>query len=162
MRTFALALLVIVSTACAGPTGGAQQQQIEFAVAAVEDNMLATDYTALVEITGVRAIQVAQASEEMLRIEYAATVLEAYLGEERTEIVFSRYSEPQEGSEDPARGKLVVSLCRDRDGSYYLPGVGYELPPDDAVVDRARQTKARIAAGELSLRRDEASYACAQ
>ncbi len=153
---------MIVSTACTGPTGGAQQQRVEFAAAAVEDNMLATDYTALVEITSVRAKQVTQQDERLLRIEYTATVLATYLGEERTEIVFSRYAEPQEGSEDPARGKLVVSLCRDRDGSYYLPGVGYELPPDDAVVDRARQTKARIAAGELSLRRDEASYACAQ
>lgn len=153
---------MIVSTACTGPAGGAQQQRVEFAAAAVEDNMLATDYTALVEITSVRAKQVTQQDERLLRIEYTATVLATYLGEERTEIVFSRYAEPQEGSEDPAGGKLVVSLCRDRDGSYYLPGVGYELPPDDAVVDRARQTKARITAGELSLRRDEASYACAR
>lgn len=152
-------------SSCTGTVGGGREQQVEFAVAAVEDNILSTDYTARVEITGLRAKHGALPGngtdeETLLRIDYAATVLETYLGEAIETIVYSRYAARQEGLEDPARGTLIVSLCRDRDGRYYLPGVGYELPPEEAVVARARQTKARIAAGELSLLRDGGRYAC--
>jgi hypothetical protein len=159
-------VVVAMLSSCTGTAGGGREQQVEFAVAAVEDNILTTDYTALVEITGTRAKRGAlrgngSDDENLLRIDYAATVLETYLGEEAIEtIVFSRYAARQEGIEDAARDNLIVSLCRDRDGRYYLPGVGYELPPEDAVVARARQTRARVAAGELSLLRDAGRYAC--
>lgn len=152
-------------SSCTGTAGGGREQQVEFAMAAVEDNILTTDYTALVEITGMRAKHGAlrgngSDDENLLRIDYAATVLETYLGEAIESIVFSRYEARQEGLEDAARGILIVSLCQDRDGRYYLPGVGYELPPEDVVVARARQTRARIAAGELSPIRDGGRYAC--
>lgn len=152
-------------SSCAGAGGGGRERQVGFAVDAVEDNILTTDYTALMEITGTRAMHGAEDGEGTddevpLRIDYAASVLETYLGEAIETVVFSRYAERQEGLDDPARATLIVSLCRDRAGRYYLPGVGYELPPDHAVVARARQTRARIEAGELSLRRDGERYAC--
>jgi hypothetical protein len=159
--------IVVVATlaACTGAGGGAQQQQVEFAAAAAADNILTTDYSALVEISGVRVTPLARAEDEsdqeaLVRTDYSAAVLETYLGEEHATVVFSRYAATEDALEDPPRGTWIVSLCRDPDGSYYLPGVGYELPAHEAVVAVARQTRARLADRELSLRRDAASYAC--
>jgi hypothetical protein len=163
----AAASIVVLATlaACAGPTRGAQQQRIEFAVETVEDNILATDYTALVEITGVLATPMARAGERnddgaVLRIDYTAAVLETYRGDELETIVFARYAAGQEGLEDPSHGTVIVSLCRDRDGGYYLPEVGYELPPHEAVLSVARQTGARLDRGELPLRSNQGRTAC--
>lgn len=158
-------IVAVTLAACAGTTGTGRDEQVEFAAESAADNILTTDYTALVEITGAQAKQAAQPDdgnddEAVLRIDYTATVLETFLGEKLETIVFSRYAARQEGLEDPQRGTWIVSLCRDRDGTYYLPGVGYELPPDEAVLAVARQTSAQLAGGELSLRRSEGGYAC--
>jgi hypothetical protein len=165
LRAAALIVLVATLAACAGPTRGAQQQRIEFAVEAVEDNILATDYSALVEITDARAMDAsppdeANDGEALVRIDYTAAVLETYRGEALETIAFSRYAARHEALEDPSRGTWIVSLCRDLDGSYYLPGVGYELPPHEAVLSVARQTTVRLDRGELPLRSNEGSYAC--
>ena len=165
MRPAATIVVVLTLAACAGAGGSSGARQVEFAAAAAADNILTTDYTALVEITGVLLTPIAQADdgkhdEALVRVDYTAAVLETYLGEELETIIFSRYAARQDAREDPSRGKWIVSLCRDRDGSYYLPEVGYELPAHDAVLTVARQTRARIESHELPLRRNEGSYAC--
>jgi len=164
LRTAATVVVLATLAACAA-AGGAQERQVEFAAAAAADNILTTDYSALVEISGVRVTPLARAEDEsdqeaLVRTDYSAAVLETYLGEEHATVVFSRYAATEDALEDPPRGTWIVSLCRDPDGSYYLPGVGYELPAHEAVVAVARQTRARLADRELSLRRDAASYAC--
>ena len=165
MRAATTIVVVATLAACTGAGGGAQERQVEFAAAAAADNILTTDYSALVEISGVRVTPLARAEDEsdqeaLVRTDYSAAVLETYLGEEHATVVFSRFAATEDALEDPPRGTWIVSLCRDRDGSYYLPGVGYELPAHETVVAVARQTRARLAGGELSLRRDAASYAC--
>ena len=117
------------------------------------ENMLATDYSGLVEIVDQRIRQQAALVEngdsaDLMEIVYTARVVETFYGQSGEEIEFSRY---QRRDETPAEDGLVsriVSLCIDQDGRLYLPDVGYEFPVDEVLVDTARAISQDLAVGQ--------------
>ena len=165
VRIFGLFVFLFLSLSFACDADDEADRKTEFAVAVVEDNILTTDYTALVEITKVNAEDIAEDSavkddEDLLAVKYSAKVLESYLGNEQKNIEYTEYIEKSEGLEDLSSGVLIVSLCKDKDGNYYLPDIGYELPAQDLIVEKAREIKALIKDKKLSLRKNVYDYAC--
>jgi len=159
-----LIVFLFLSSSCAPGGNGEADRKTEFALAAVEDNILTTDYTALIEITSVSAEDIAEDSsatddEDLVAVKYTARVLESYLGDEQKNIVFTEYVEKSEGLEDLSSGVLIVSLCKDKDGNYYLPDIGYELPAQDVLIEKSKEIEALINDKKASPRRDD-DYAC--
>jgi hypothetical protein len=165
VRIFGLVVFLFLSSSFACDTIDEADRRTEFALAAVEDNILTTDYTALVEITKANAEEIAggnaaEGDEELVAVKYTAKVLETFVGNAQKNIVFTEYVEKNEGLEDLSSGVLIVSLCKDKDGNYYLPDIGYELPAQNVIVEKAREIKALIKDKKLSLRKNNDNYAC--
>ena len=163
MKLFSVLVASFLTISCASNTIGGGDSRTEYALAVVEDNILTTDYSALVEITRVRTEEVGidpeKDGETLMAVIYTAKVLHIYQGESTGQIEYIQYTKRSEGPEGLSRGAQIVSLCRDRDGSLYLPDIGYELPAEQPLLDRAESVRAQLEARRLSLRRG-ADYAC--
>ena len=165
MRLFGLVVFLFLSFSCSPENDGEEDSKAEFALAAVEDNILTTDYTALVEIIKVNVEGIAEDStakndEALVTVKYTARILESYLGQEQKTIEFREYVEKSEGLSGLSRGVLIVSLCKDKADNYYLPDIGYELPAQNVILERAKKIKRQIKDKKLTLHKDDASYAC--
>ncbi len=166
MKIFGLVVFLFLSLSCASENHGEENGKTDFALAAVEDNILTTDYTALVEITNVDIEDSAEGDivkdeGDLVAIKYTARIFESYVGNDQKTIVFTEYIEKSGGFESVGQGALIVSLCKDKQGEYYLPDIGYELPAHDVIVEKAKEIKARIQSQKLSLRRKgDDSYVC--
>ncbi len=159
---FSTLLLCLFCTAC---TASKVDERTKFALAAIQDNVVSTDFSALVEITSTSIKELSNTGsnvnkEKLLAIHYSARVLESFLGDKVDTIVFVEYAEKSEGLDNLSKGKLIVSLCKKSDGTYYLPDIGYELPPETALLDEARKIKMHIIRKEISLHRADKNYAC--
>jgi hypothetical protein len=164
VRIFGLAVFLILSTSLACDSNDEVDSATEFALAAVQDNLLTTDYSALVEIektdTEVIAGDAPEDEEALVAVKYTAKVLETFLGNELKNIVFTEYIVKSEGLEDLSSGTLIVSLCKDKDGNYYLPDIGFELPAHNVIIEKARKISTLIKDKKLTLHKDDENYAC--
>ena len=144
----AACLVALAVTAC---SNGAQDERIQFAAEALEDNLRATHRTALVEITGADVRQPPQEGdapdEDLIVVRYTARVLRDFAGDGPEVIEFVEYVDPAEGVEDVSKGKRIVSLCKRRGGGYYLPDIGFEMPASEPLTDRAASLSATDPAG---------------
>jgi hypothetical protein len=153
-------IALLLSLFCLSCTAGDVDEQTAFALEAVQDNLLTTDLSALIEITGNSVEELPSSEgEALLAIHYRARILETFLGDPPESIQYTAYQEKSEGLENLSEGRLIVSLCREPDGSYYLADIGYELPPDGALIKKAREIGRLINAKKLSLQRGD-DYAC--
>lgn len=157
---FALSLAI----SCVSCTAGDGDSNTKLALAVVEDNILTTDYTALVEITQVKTLETMKDSaalgdQDLMAINYTAKILQSYQGKEQDNIEYTQYIEKSEGLEGLSSGVIVVSLCRDKEGTLYLPDIGYELPAEKVLIEKAQEIKTLLEAKQLSLRRN-GDYAC--
>ena len=153
MRIFGLVVFFILSSSFACDSTDEADSGTEFALAAVQDNILTTDYTALVEIektdTEDFAGDTPEDEEELVAVKYTAKVLETFLGPEHRNIVFTEYVVKSEGLEDLSSGDLIVSLCKDTDGNYYLPDIGFEMEASDALTAEASRFAKSTPAGSV-------------
>lgn len=150
---------------CISCTASNVDEQTKFALLAIQDNIVSTDFSALVEITSSSIkepskIEASMGNDELVAVNYSTSVLENYLGKKVNAIIFTQYVEKNEGLDNLSKGKLIVSLCTENDGTYYLPDIGYELPPEAALIEKAREIKMLLINKKLSLHRDENNYAC--
>lgn len=150
---------------CLSCTANDVDEQTRFALIAIQGNIVTTDFSALVEITSTTIkepskIEASMDKDELVAVNYSASVLESYLGKKVDVIVFTEYVEKSEGLDNLSQGKLIVSLCKENDGTYYLPDIGYELPPETALIEKAREIKILLIEKKLSLHRDKDNYAC--
>ena len=151
---------LLLSLFCLSCTAGDVDEQTEFALAAVHDNLLTTDLSALIEISGSSVEELPSSEgEELVAVHYRARIIEVFQGKATDRIQFTEFREKQEGLEDLSQGRLIVSLCKDTDGSYYLPDIGYELPHDQALINKAREIKRLIQERKISLQHGD-DYAC--
>ncbi len=157
-------LLLAVTLFCTACTAQDTDEPLAFALAAIHDNILSTDFSALVEITNA-AVQDHSSSttddhEALLVVIYKARVLESFLGNHADTILFTEYREKDEGLESLSEGKIIISLCKEHDGTYYLPDIGYEMPADSALLEKAREIKRLVKEKKLTSHRDTEDYAC--
>ncbi|MEN8178750.1 MAG: hypothetical protein ABFS39_09030 [Pseudomonadota bacterium] len=150
---------------CVSCTASDVDEQTNFALVAIQDNVVTTDFSALVEITSTSIKELSTTgstmdNEKLLAVHYTARVLESFLGNKANTIVFTEYIDKNEGLDNLSEGKVIVSLCKESDGTYYLPDIGYELPPETALIEKAREIKMLIIKKKLVLHRDEKNYAC--
>ena len=147
-RVLAACLAALAVAAC---SDRAQNERIQFAAEALEDNMLTTHRTALVEITGADVLQPPQEGdapdEDLIVVRYTARVLRDFAGDGPQVIEFVEYVDPAEGVEDVSKGKRIVSLCERRGGGYYLPDIGFEMLASEPLTDRAAAMPATDPAG---------------
>ena len=153
---FLLVFLVVISTSCSSQTDNRSQ----LAVNVLEDDMSSTDYTALVQITGMVVDNPPDNSSELVAIGYSAQIMEVYVGRELEDIRFTRYVEKGEEPEATDDRIQIVSLCRDINGEYYLPDIGYELPPDEAIIRQARRSIAQASDTTSPGQKVDTSSAC--
>lgn len=134
-RLVLLALLVL-ATACSKKPDYREQLALEV----IEENFQTTDFSALVEVTSyVMHSSPELEAENLEAIYYSARVLDVFVGDERPEIEFVRYVEPGEDFADQDIGVEIISLCRDANGIYFVPDIGFELPAEKSLLNRARE-----------------------
>lgn len=109
-------------------------------------NLGATDLTALVEVVGAES---RPPREGLNVVAYSARVLETFVGAERERLEYLAYLEPDDQPGKTSRQRLIVSVCRDVDGTYYLPGVGYQVPADAEALAVARNWRAASSDAEI-------------
>ncbi len=164
MKLAGVFIALFLAISCVSCSGENEDSSAEFALAVVEDNILTTDYTALVEITRVRTSEAMQNStapgdQDLMAIIYTAKILQDFQGQAQEHIEYTHYVERSDGLEGLGSGVIIVSLCKDKQGAFYLPDVGYELPAEQDLIENAQEIKALLEAKQLSLRRN-GDYAC--
>ncbi len=166
MRCFFLFLSITMSIKVNGSTPVSDNdRRIDFALAAIEQNILTTDYTAQVEIIG-RTIDenfkenVNPGNEDIVAVTYTAKILERYNGEKLNSLVFTEFVEKSEEFDEFKSGILIVSLCKDKQGEFYLPDLGYELPAKSVLIEKAKEIKILLNNKKLLLRQQDDNYAC--
>ena len=131
-----LVALLALATACSPKPESAE----ELALEVIEENFRTTDLSALVEVNSVVMHSSPELDAEGLEaIYYSARVLEVFVGEKTPEIAFVRYVEPGEEPADQYISTEIISLCRDLNGVYFVPDIGFELPAEEVLLIRARE-----------------------
>lgn len=155
MKRFAFIAILLLAFSC---IAGENKSKINFALNVIEENILTTDFTALLKVTKVTAAN----KKKLVVVNYSADILESFAGGEVKNIIFTEYIEKDEKFNNTCGSVLIVSLCKDKNGNYYLPDIGYELPAEDVLLKKAREVKTLIHSKKLSMRKDQDSYACGQ
>lgn len=157
---WAALLLLALLAACAQKASQAEQ----FALEVIEENFRSTDFSARVEVTGYVVGVTADSADDPERVRYSARVLEVYAGDPLSTIEFDRYIESGDGPGDEPEGvnytTQIISLCRDNNGAWYLPDIGFELPDTSVLLDRARELGAEGASSRPAAASEVAATAC--
>lgn len=139
---FSALLAALLLGACSAAPHAWHSPHNEFALAALADNIAATDLSARVRVTGHRVRTDSTAlsgSEEVLVVEQTAEVVETYRGAELEQLTYLQFIDRQEGLEGFGPGEVIVSLCHDdQAGHYYLPDIGFEVPAAAELIERAQ------------------------
>lgn len=165
MKKLTVNSFLAFSLICISCTVSENDRRIDFALAVIEDNILTTDYTAQVEIID-RSIDenfkenVSSGNEDIVAVIYTAKILERYNGEKLNRLVFTEFVEKSEEFNEFKSGILIVSLCKDKQGKFYLPDIGYELPAKSVLIEKAKEIKILLNNKKLLLHQQEDNYAC--
>ena len=136
-----VALIVLSVTACTS-------EPLRLAAVALEENVQSTDYTARVEVVDVRHSGEPEPGQQFVEVIVTARVIDTYRGEELERIDYRDAVEHNESLSGQAGRRLIVSLCRATDGSYYIPEIGF------ALNDHARLRKVATRASAAAAVRD--------
>lgn len=149
MKRAGAALVAFAVLGCSADPPPGEEQRTRLALAALEDNIATTDYSARVDVTGSRVRDTdlpSTGNDDMLAIEYSAAVLETYRGASHDRIRYLQLTDADDAFEGRTRGEVIVSLCRGAaGGGFYLPEIGYELPAAPALIERARELGRHLA-----------------
>jgi len=123
------------------PGSDAAQAQVDLEGEALARAILATPYSALVQIESAESIEVPdedpQDDYSEVKQLYRARVLENYRGEPASQITYVMFVE--EGEElDGTSEPFILTLCSSEDGLYW-PGVGASFSGTDRLRERARE-----------------------
>lgn len=103
-------------------------------ISALEENVEDTDLTVKVRIGKISLNDTAEPDLEVVTFE--SEVLDVLKGSlDGNAITFQRYIEAGEGTIRKVGDLLIVSLCRDDEGIFYLPDVGYDFLLSDEMLN---------------------------
>ncbi|NND65891.1 MAG: hypothetical protein HKM24_07990 [Gammaproteobacteria bacterium] len=114
-------------------------QQLAFALTALEDNIRDADLTALVEVVNKKAGAPVD-YENLVEVQYYAKVLETFSGSATYDWVeYIDYEEADEiDSLEIDDEPFIISLYKNEHDVFHVPDVGYRMPNHPELIAKAR------------------------
>lgn len=152
INSYLATIVLLVLSACAsGDLSSGQSKETEltpvgstklkYLLEALPHNMAVTQLTAHVKIDKVMPVGLSD-QEVGSAIDYHVNVLEVYQGEyTKSMLSYRRYVELGDVTAQERGDLLIVSLCIDGKGHYYLPDIGFDMTASTEVLSAVASIK---------------------